>query len=247
MNNCYVELVGGLGNQLFQIAAGYAYSRENNKKLKLAVKHWNAGQGSNPSFYKENIFKNFEFCHEPLEEYVTLREKRFNYDKLLSYEESVMMCGYFQSMKYFESYIDEFKDLLCLPDIKPIEYDVAIHIRRGDYMNHKDLHLVCNKDYYINSMKHFPGCKFSVFTDSVEVVKAEFFDADFDIIRTSSDLLDLTFMSMHDNIICSNSSFSWWASLLGKEKNKIIVPDRWFNNFENHQDIYRNDFIIQRL
>jgi hypothetical protein len=43
-------------------------------------------------------------------------------------------------------------------------------------------------------------------------------------------------------LICSNSSFSWWASFIGVKKNKIIVPKIWFKNIQNHDDIYREEF-----
>ena len=89
----------------------------------------------------------------------------------------------------------------------------------------------------------FEGLQQNVFTDSLDYVSQEFHDMKFNIIKSQSELLDLSLMSKHENIICSNSSFSWWASLLGIPKKKIIVPDKWFHNFQPHEDIYRPEFI----
>ena len=33
-----------------------------------------------------------------------------------------------------------------------------------------------------------------------------------------------------DNVIMSNSSFSWWGAWLGKRQEKIISPDCWFGS-----------------
>lgn len=246
MSNCYVNVIGGIGNQLFQIAAGYAYSKRHNKKLIINPYNWAAGQGKNPLDYKIDIFKNFEYGTNINEDVKSIQEKRFNYDELPFVHGSVSINGYFQSLKYFEDVKDEFISLLNLPDISTYNLknnNVAVHIRRGDYLNYPDLHHVCKTEYFKNQLLEFKESTVNVFTDSIDYVLNEFDGCDFNVIRSNSELADLTLMSKHENIICSNSSFSWWASLLGTPKNKIIVPDKWFHNFQPHEDIYRSEFI----
>jgi hypothetical protein len=244
MSNCHVALVGGLGNQLFQVAAGYAYSRKYDKNLVLDISKWSAHQGRCPNQYQNNIFSNFKYSTYHTRNVIPIHEKRFNYDPLPFMHGDVCLHGYFQSLKYFEEYKDEFINLLNLPDVS-IDGDVAVHIRRGDYLQFANIHLVCGTDYFLHHISKFPEAKVNVFTDSPEYVQAEF--GNMNIIKSNSEIEDLTMMSQHDNIICSNSSFSWWASLLGKEKKKIIVPKIWFHNFEDHHDIYRNEFIISEI
>lgn len=246
MNDCYVNVIGGVGNQLFQIASGYAYSKKYNKNLIINTSNWAAGQGSNPLIYENTIFKNFKYGVCINGNVTRIQETRFNYTELPFIKGSVSLNGYFQSLKYFENVKDEFISLLNLPNIsdKIIQPDnVAIHIRRGDYLNYPDLHYVCKTNYFKGQLSKFEGYQQNVFTDSVDYVLNEFNDCNFNIIKSNSELIDLTLMSGHKNIICSNSSFSWWASLLGNPKEKIIVPDKWFNNFEPHEDIYRPEFI----
>lgn len=246
MKSCYVNLAGGLGNQLFQVAAGYAYSKKHGKNLCLNCERWSASQGRQPEIYSNSIFRNFKYA-SPIGEVFPFFEKRFNFDEIPHHNGNISLNGYFQSLKYFEEYREKFVDKLQLPNTKIDwidEKNVAMHVRRGDYLMHHDIHLVCNTNYFIKCLEEFPDYQVNVFTDSPEYIQKEFAGYDFNIIHTGDELLDLTLMSHHDNMICSNSSFSWWASLLSKKKDKILVPSKWFNNFkENYDDVFREEFI----
>lgn len=246
MNTCYAKVIGGLGNQLFIAAAGYAYAKKYGKEFAIDASSWSASQGTNAMNYKDTIFKNFKYEYSSNDDTFQINEKRFNYDELPYHEGDVSLNGYFQSLKYFQSVKDEFVSLLNLPDVstKNLKNDnVAVHIRRGDYLNYPEIHHVCKTKYFEDQLLQFKGYQINVFTDSIDYVLNEFRDCNFNVIKSNSELIDLTLMSKHKNIICSNSSFSWWASFLGEPKNKIIVPDRWFNNFQPHEDIYRSEFI----
>lgn len=243
---CYVNPIGGLGNQLFIIAAGYAYSRKYNKDLIIDSRNWNTSQGNSCVSYKETIFNKFNYGDSGQELIQNISEKRFNYDELPYFEDSVSIHGYFQSIKYFEDYENEFISLLSLPKVDTSfinNHHVAFHIRRGDYLIYDKLHYVCDTLYFDKQFDEFKGYQINVFTDSPEYVLKEFKNYNFNLIQTSSDIMDLTIMSNHENIVCSNSTFSWWASLLTKNKTKIIVPDKWFHNYQPHEDIYRSEFI----
>ena len=48
---------------------------------------------------------------------------------------------------------------------------------------------------------------------------------------------DLAVGSLCDDFIISNSTFSWWMSYLGQNKDKkIYAPDPWFGSALNHID-----------
>ena len=246
MNTCYAKLIGGIGNQLFIAAAGYSYAKKHGKRFAIDSSDWSASQGTHAVIYKDTIFKNFQYESCLTRDVIGIHEKKFNYDELPYHHGSVSIHGYFQSLKYFEDVKDEFISLLNLPDLATKiseSNNVAVHIRRGDYLNYPDMHYVCKTDYFKEQFSKFEEYQKNVFTDSVDYVLNEFSDYNFNVMRSNSELIDLTLMAQHENIICSNSSFSWWASLLGKPKRKIIVPDKWFNNFEPHEDIYRSEFI----
>lgn len=248
MSNCYVNVIGGLGNQLFQIAAGYAYSKKYDKKLIINPARWNAGQGNNPLYYKDSIFKNFEYATKYPTDTINILEKRFNYDELPYQIGDVSLNGYFQSLKYFEEVENEFISLLNLPKInidnlKGLSpYIVGMHIRRGDYLKYKNIHYVCDTNYFNYFFNKFKDIPIKVFTDSIEDVIKEF-KQPYDIIHSQSDVKELTYMSQCDIIVGSNSTFSWWASLIGQ---KIChFPSKWFADGRQDDDIFRTDMILK--
>lgn len=245
MNNCFIKVIGGLGNQLFQVAAAYSYCKKYNKNLYIDISDWYACQGSNPIKYKDSIFKNFKYHLYSTPETTRINEQNLSYKEFPFYDGDVSLYGYFQSDKYFSEHKQEFINLLNLPTVNNSfieERNIAFHIRRGDYMANADMYNVCDTDYFNNQFDNFKDYQINVFTDSPDIVYKEFKNKKFNLIISNSELEDLTLMSSHTNIVCSNSSFSWWASLLGKKKDSIIVPDRWFNNTQNNYDIYRSDF-----
>jgi hypothetical protein len=246
MSNIYVSLRGGLGNQIFQVANGYAYSKKYGKNLILDVSKWYAHQGKSPKIYKETIFKNFEYVSKNritnIQEY---KEPKLDYVEIPKFDFDVKFSGRYQSLKYFEEVKDEFISKLWLPTYPIVKNSVAVHIRRGDYLKGKRFN-VCKTNYFRENIKNFPDKNIHIFTDSKEYVTKEFCCDNIEIIHTESELSDLAAMSNYENLIISNSSFSWWASLLGIEKEKIIAPSRWFNGRKNH-DIYREDFILSEV
>ena len=62
----------------------------------------------------------------------------------------------------------------------------------------------------------------------------------------TSEHFDLYLMSMCNNFICANSSFSWWGSYLGDSlKKKVIMPKDWFvNNIHDTSDLYPPNTIL---
>jgi hypothetical protein len=248
MNNCYVNPIGGLGNQLFIIAAGYAYAKKHNKKLIIVPDNWKAGQGNSILSYKDTLFKNFEYGSPPFtRDVITVHERRFNYDELPFVHGSLSLHGYFQSLKYFEEFKDEFISLLELPDVD-VEYlrggsqaVVGFHIRRGDYLIHKNIHYVCDTNFFNYFFDKFKGEPIKVFTDSPNQVLQEF-PQEYHIIHSESDIKEFTYMSKCDIIVGSNSTFSWWASLIGGKTS--YFPSKWFADGREHGDIYREDMVL---
>jgi hypothetical protein len=250
MNKCYIKLRGRLGNQLFQIAAAYAYCRDYNLDLKINTENFPYDGESASDPYSRTIFKNFNYEIPLSKECEFTEHNAYKYVKIPDPEKDkdIHLNGYFQSLKYFQNYADDFKNLLYTPsDIDSMNSDrVAFHIRRGDYLTIENAYKICNTKYFNKCFEIFDGYNIDIFSDSPEYISNEFKGYKFNLHRSRPALDDLILLSKYKNIVCSNSSFSWWGSFLGTNKNKIIVPEYWMNG-EYSRDIHRDEFIKLRI
>ncbi|MCC6098312.1 MAG: alpha-1,2-fucosyltransferase [Olsenella sp.] len=167
--------------------------------------------------------------------------------------ERIFASGWWQDIRYLQDVQKELSDEI-VPITRPLMenkyvYDVArdkesvcISIRCGNYFNPtvKKLLYVCNPQYFHDSIERISQMlnhpKFIVFTDDVKWVKEhlKFEDAypqyEF-LYERGCDTVEekIRMMTMCNNFIISNSTFSWWAQFLSKNDNKIVIaPDKWF-------------------
>ena len=183
--------------------------------------------------------------------------------KAINSKTNFIIDGYWQSEKYFAIHKEQIKKLLNTSysiekNTKPPQLQrVAVHIRRGDYVNTRkgrETHFVCDINWYLNAISHLNQLKenlqFTIFTDDEKFVKHVFFKYKNVAIFHSNPLhnsnVDLLEMSKYDHFIISNSSFSWWASFLGeKDWSIIIAPKYWFKDKETKNiPIFRDKWIL---
>jgi hypothetical protein len=223
------NLQGGLGNQMFQIAATIALSLRNNDKSCFNFSTCNTPLQGNPSNkYKDTIFS--KICNQPFffseKQYF---EPKFSYTEI-SYHNNLLLNGYFQSEKYFEDFKDNIIDTFVISDIvkKPINNLTSVHIRRGDYLNLQHFHSICDISYYKKAMDTIGG-NFLFFSDDMEWVRENFQGDNIFYSQNNDEVLDLSLMTLCDNNIIANSSFSWWGAYLNQNSNKIVIsPKEWF-------------------
>ena len=162
------KIIGGLGNQMFQYAAGRTLAHLNKTFVKLDVTSFekdrlrnfdllcfnaNIGFASkheiNDLLPAHNFEKAFQYF-SPLNRRSYYREKGFQFNKqVLSLGKNVYLKGYFQSEKYFLSAKDiirsEFafksnviESVKQLSSILNGQNSIAVHIRRGDFSKNSD-------------------------------------------------------------------------------------------------------------
>jgi hypothetical protein len=116
-----VRLQGGLGNQLFQIAGGYALAKRLGLPFYLIHFQFDGmGQGSHPSKYYETIFNKLQFV-DGLVNMVELSQTGWKYsDQQLDHEvidilnsgfSGVILKGYFQGQGFFQESVEDIRRL----------------------------------------------------------------------------------------------------------------------------------------
>jgi len=252
-----VHLMGGLGNQLFQIATAYAYAKRYSMKLVLP-RTWDHAPDRRPVWEEYLDPSTWTFLSPEAytsTHWLTISEKGFAYNPLPPPSGSAnghyKLFGYFQSSLYFNECAEDLHILFKPPQpllVASIESLVAAgmlmqpnwigaHVRRGDYLKAADYHLVCKAEYYTGARTfiesktglHQQTCWFS---EDPEWVKANLF-REGDIIVNGSGPVDFTSLSYFKHLILSNSSYSWWAAWLNSycypaDERLICCPDKWF-------------------
>ena len=246
----YVKLCGGLGNQLFQIANGYAYSLRYNKNFYVS-KTWPGINSERPSYWDSMLSSIQPYLKDISEFKGTLyKEPTWEYREIPYIEGDVIFEGYFQCDKYFEDYSEDIRKLFDIYPSVPknsLEHKVAVHIRRGDYLKNPLFHTILQKDYYEKGKSIIQDKiidpEYIYFSEDIKWVK-ETFKTDA-VICGMSDIEEFQLMMNCNHFILANSSFSWWASWFAKSK-LIVSPSQWFGpQFGGSwNSIYRKDFII---
>ena len=162
------NLVGGLGNQLFQIFTTIAYAIQNKNRFIFPEKI-NPGKANRHTYWDSFLINLQKFTILSFPETDVLREKEFKYNELpMCMYENIMLSGYFQSHKYFDAYYDSICKMIGLekqkkqlllenPDLfgnNETTILISMHFRLGDYKNLQDLHPVIPYEYYKNALRY---------------------------------------------------------------------------------------------
>lgn len=130
---------------------------------------------------------------------------------------------------------------------------VAVHIRRGDYLNVSEMYGgICTKDYYQQAMDAIKVKVekpiFYFFSDDIEWVKDNFREENVMYIEPQMfddyhDWYDMYLMSECKHNIIANSSFSWWGAWLNNNNNKIVIAPKKWVNADSMEDICPENWI----
>lgn len=251
-----VQLLGGLGNQMFQYAFGKSLAHKLKTELILDTRFLeNRIPGMTFRKYTLDIFpvKCMLFSDIPKnalpEEFFLIEEqKNMYYDASLfnSIDKDSYLTGYWQSWKYFQHIEGLIREELTFSSAvvsEPIALlaekmrktsSISIHIRRTDYLKPENTYIgVLPMSYYQHAIRYIQervsNPIFYIFSDEPEWAMANFkTTSDTCFIRNNKDTEDLYLMTQCRHNILANSTFSWWGGYLNVHKDKIvIIPEIW--------------------
>jgi hypothetical protein len=170
------HLMGGLGNQLFQICMVISNAIDYESQFffpdseRLCSKrhtYWNTFLSRLKPFLTSEIFIKNSITQ-------IIREEKFEYvtpDANLLKNNNVLFFGYFQSYKYFEhnyrtiydlididcaknNLINKISDVNVLRNNNNYDNVISMHFRLGDYKNIQNCHPLMTLNYYSNCLKY---------------------------------------------------------------------------------------------
>lgn len=245
-----VDIQGRLGNHFFQYAMAYASSKS--LKTTFRIRKWSQSDLSelcmlgslNTKLNRPSSTFASKFCNKVIDKlYNSKKVVEIDDFKNFIPEDNMKYLGYFQSDQYFKGFENEIrKEFTFRPEhlsrfkrtyssLFEGRSILAVHIRRGDYMDvniphlgTKGLELPLN--YYKNNIEKLKEENTLVVfaSDDIEMVKKEFGQNENYIFSQEDKFLDFILLANANQLILSNSSFSWWAGFLNEKADKIIAP-----------------------
>jgi hypothetical protein len=253
-----VSLMGGLGNQLFQLFAVLAYSVEHNMPFSFV---YSTHLNERKTYWDSLLLSLKPFTH--LSPSAQLLLPKFS-EPFFHHSPIPLMCrdfclhGYFQSYKYFENSLEPVLDLINWRETQQNFFDskfvhqenmtmISMHFRWGDYKEKQNCHPVLPQKYYATALKTVLNNVADKSTATVMwfcekedrpqilpfILKMQ---AHFGILFEEvpdhwEDWEQLIAISCCTHHIIANSSFSWMGAYLRKSASPsdvICYPCRWF-------------------
>ena len=210
-----------------------------------------------------------DFIRKPFSKVYTEPKVSFN-SEVLNIRHDVYLKGYWSSYKYFddirEVLLEDFsfkeemneENLRMCDLILSSESSVSLHVRRGDYVSlpnaKKFFRSPYDDGFYDKAISEIElrvnNPEFFLFSDDPEWVKDNIKIKHkctlVNINKKNNNYWDMKLMSLCKHNIIANSSFSWWAAYLNRNKDKIVcAPKVWFNDSKYvMEDIIPTYYII---
>jgi hypothetical protein len=168
----YIEIMGGLGNQLFQIFCGIAYSLENNISFKINASKFDLVSpldniSKRPTYWANFLSNLSVFTYKKQLDIPTYIEKtHFKFDKIPYINQDFKLHGYYQSYKYFHGQFANICKMINLETQKKEIYEkynryfnnkkkpISLHFRIGDYVKNQAVHPILSNKYYITCVNY---------------------------------------------------------------------------------------------
>lgn len=262
----YVQIMGGLGNQLFQYVFSKYIEHLTGKPSALHTGFFGVdlkGTVITPRAYSLDFFNTDYICiNENIEcERVIANES----DLFDANTDNTFFSGYWQDKRFYYEIRDLVdKELQLKPEFISREMSdiakemstvdsVSLHVRRTDYLNqqNKDIFLEPGVKYYhdavstlIQKLGHKPVLY--IFSDDHDYISSNmnnFCGCETHIMKPRKDYEDIYLMSQAKHHIIANSTFSWWGAVLGRYPDGItIAPMEWYK--DGHMpDLYPDSWI----
>lgn len=250
-----IEIMGGLGNQLFQIFTLISTSIKVKQPFYFELKTKSSRE--NRPFYWNTFLQRLNiFITNKNSAKIVYKEPNFHYNHIPEFptNKTIKLVGYFQSYKYFHENKNTIFKMIDLKKHKQHvlnKFDndiflssVSLHFRIGDYKHIQHCHVVMTIEYYINAIRtlikdtqkndwkilcFFERHDTKEVKNNIEKLQKHFTNLTFiEINHDFEDWIQMVAMSLCQHNIIANSTFSWWGAYMNDNDNRVYYPSTWF-------------------
>lgn len=242
-----INVKGGLGNQLFQAAFGLWLERNLNADVKYAV-HSYVGYSYGHKFllnsWNSSLSREIYDFKKDSRKFILIREPEitFKVESLLTLIETnickgnnIFLDGYWNNIIYYAQVQEDVRHFFTPSGIakettslaREIREDVTVglHIRRADYGHHGLVKLA----YYTSCIEEIRNergdARVIVFSDEYNFSKFQFGKMPRVEVRqpnVKDPREDFYLLTQCTHFILANSTFSFWAGLIGEKSESIV-------------------------
>lgn len=180
------------------------------------------------------------------------------YEDLTKVKPGVQLRGYYQSPQYFSKLMKSgeitkssfdlnkpSESFNALMNQVPSQGFLAVHVRGGDYLKKNTPYAQLTSEYYkkaLSTVRETCGrLPVWVFTDDIDNAKQiliSFSDLFYVDSKLTTAAEGMKLMSLAVGIVCANSTFSYWASLISDSASLIVAPNSWIKSHEQPEDFF---------
>lgn len=170
-----IHLMGGLGNQLFQIFTCISYSIQHGLRILLPYSDALTTGITRPTYWNTLLktikhfsnYNNKEYSIKRLSSFSTFNEPGFKFSSIPLFDvANLRLFGYFQSPKYFQEHYNTICELMNLHNqivsvknrfshyFQENKRTISMHFRLDDYKTIQDYHPLMPVQYYNSALSH---------------------------------------------------------------------------------------------
>ena len=220
------NLMGGLGNQLFQIFTTISCAINTRQKFAfIDIDKLGSGQTTIRPTYWDNFLSKLKiFTTKIFPKMLVVKETGFTYNplNLLQYQgQNICLHGYFQSYKYFAHNYQVICRMIGLEEIKTnviaktniskdyLDATISIHFRLGDYKKIQHYHPIMKLEYYANALSLITNI-----SDETEIKNVLYFCEEEDLLDVSEIINKVKNHYPNFTFIKASNSLSDWEQMI---------------------------------
>lgn len=213
-----------LGNQMFNYALGRIIAEQKGYELVIAPCK-ECGDQISPLF--PNTKLPISGLSKNDNELYVGDAQAIDIENILNHDGKIVLATYGQRIEYYKNHMDKIKDWFWMDESecqKPDQDSLVIHLRLEDYSLYNLIlpfeYIKQQADSIISKYKL--QNKYIVTNDVHHPMVKQFIDCGYQLFHKSLKE-DFIFMKNAEYLIIAQSTFSWWAGVLGT--GKIYIPE----------------------